>query len=137
MREDHMIAGQTRHFDGSSVFGDETPLSHIQMLNTWTRISKKIDFHDTTLHTLRHSFLTMASNSGIEPKTIQAIAEYAAISITMNRYVHAQIEPIKRAGATLGQKTNSLRTSLEHFRHFCKNYSSFITQTQKRTAETY
>lgn len=99
--------------DESFVFGGETPLSHMQMVNTWIRIGKKIELHGATLHTLRHSFLTMASNSGIEPKTIQALAGHADISITMNRYVHAQMEPIKRAGATLCQKISSLGTRQE------------------------
>lgn len=100
--------------DESYVFGGEKPLSHMQMVNTWNRIAKKVDFHGATLHTLRHSFLTMASNSGIEPKTIQAMAGHADVSITMNRYVHAQMEPIRRAGIKLGQKIASLGTFPEH-----------------------
>ncbi len=100
--------------DMSFVFGEDKPLSHMQMVNMWNRIIKQVDMHGATLHTLRHSFLTMASNSGIEPKTIQALAGHADVSITMNRYVHAQVEPIKRAGVILGEKINSLGTQLEH-----------------------
>lgn len=96
------------------IFGGDKPLSHMQMVNTWARITKKIDMHGATLHSLRHSFLTLASNSGIEPKTIQALAGHADVSITMNRYVHAQVEPIRRAGMILGEKINSLGTFLEY-----------------------
>lgn len=78
------------------------------------RINKRINLHGATPHFLRHTFLTLASNSGIEPKMIQALAGHADISITLNRYVHAQIEPIKRASATLAEKINSLETLLEH-----------------------
>ena len=84
------------------------------MVNTWTQISKKIDLLGVTQHMLHHSFLTMASNSGIEPKIIQALAGHTDISIAMNRYVHVQMELIKRSGATLGQKTNSFGTCPKH-----------------------
>ena len=100
--------------DESFIFGGAQPLTHTQVVNTWNRIKKKINLHGATLHSLRHSFLTMASNSGIEPKTIQALAGHADVSITMNRYVHAQTEPIKRAGVTLGQRISHLGALQEY-----------------------
>ena len=61
-----------------------------QYKNTFTRINKCIDLHNATAHVLRHSLLTLASNSGVEPKMIQALAGHSNVAFTLNQYVHAQ-----------------------------------------------
>ena len=74
---------------------DGEPLSHQQFCNTMIRIGAKIDLHGATLHSLRHTFVTFMNNSGMDIKTIQALAGHASADITLNRYTHIQDAQIK------------------------------------------
>ena len=40
-------------------------------------------------HALRHSFITNLANSGVHPKTAQALARHSTIGLTMDRYTHS------------------------------------------------
>ncbi|MGI6174528.1 MAG: tyrosine-type recombinase/integrase, partial [Christensenellales bacterium] len=67
------------------------------------RIERTIDLHGATAHILRHTYLTLLNNAGIDPKTIQAIGGHADIGTTMNRYVHSQQKQVLSAGETMGK----------------------------------
>jgi integrase len=43
-------------------------------------------------HALRHTFLTNLANSGVHPKTAQALARHSDINLTMSRYTHSLLE---------------------------------------------
>jgi len=53
----------------------------------WTRIAKRAGFDDVTLHTLRHSFASVAGDLGYTEPTIAAMLGHAAGSVT-SRYIH-------------------------------------------------
>lgn len=80
------------------VIGDSAPITRMVYTRMWNRIQKKVNLFGATAHVFRHSYLTLASNAGITPKTIQGIAGHADIMTTMNRYVHAQRDQILDAG---------------------------------------
>jgi len=65
------------------------------------RIGNVIDLHDATAHIFRHTLLTMASNSGIEPKMLQALAGHSNVAFTLDRYVHIQTDQLIRTGEKL------------------------------------
>lgn len=83
------------------IVGGDAPISHTQYIRTWNRIKKAIDLHGASAHIFRHTFLTLLSNAGVSPKTIQVIAGHADISTTMNIYTHGQIEEIQKAGTMI------------------------------------
>ena len=86
------------------LFGDDNkPMSMQQYRNKWTRITKKIDLHGATAHALRHTYLTLANNGGIDPKSLQALAGHSSCSFTMNQYVHAQDDQLLKVGEKISQ----------------------------------
>lgn len=80
------------------IFGGESPITMTTYNNTWRRIRKTIDLHGATAHVFRHSYLTYMAGTETDSKTLQTIAGHSTISMTMNRYVHAQPEKIIDAG---------------------------------------
>ena len=58
--------------------------------------SGKADFH-----ALRHTFLTNLANSGVHPKTAQALARHSTITLTMDRYTHVDSRQRSEAVAKL------------------------------------
>ena len=79
----------------------EEPLTSQQFQNTWTRINGMLDLHGATLHTLRHTFITLAIASGMDVKSVQSIAGHANAAITTDRYAHALMEQKKSAIITM------------------------------------
>lgn len=57
------------------------------MSKDWKRIAKRADFEDATLHTLRHSFASVAGDLHYTEPTIAAMLGHAAGSVT-GRYIH-------------------------------------------------
>ena len=85
------------------VIGDgEKPLTERTFTRMWQRIGKKIDLHGATPHVFRHTYITMAASSGIDVKTLQAIAGHADIKMTMDRYAHKREEKVIEAGQMIG-----------------------------------
>lgn len=88
--------------DGYIIHGRDKNkiLPQCSFVRAWNQIEAQIDLHGATPHILRHTFLTLLAGEGVDPKTIQAIAGHGDISITMNRYVHAQNECLFNAAKT-------------------------------------
>ena len=85
------------------IVGGEKPMTLMKYERSIERIERTIDLHGATAHVLRHTYLTLLSNAGIEPKTIQAICGHADIGTTMNRYVHPQQKQVLHAGEKMGK----------------------------------
>jgi len=86
------------------IIGGEQPISYMAYKRAWERIEKRINLYGATAHVFRHSYLTILSNAGVEPKTIQAIGGHADITTTMNIYVHKQTAQIIDAGRKISGK---------------------------------
>lgn len=80
------------------VVGGDSPYTKMQHRRAWERITKQIDLHGATAHVFRHTFLTILASTGVDVKTLQAIAGHGDIQITMNRYVHPVNDNILKAG---------------------------------------
>ena len=85
--------------DDAFIIGEEQAISHQSFKWRMKRIQNTIDLHGATPHVLRHTYLTYLAATGLDVKTLQAIAGHSDIRTTMNRYVHPQKENIMRAGA--------------------------------------
>jgi integrase/recombinase XerD len=48
-------------------------------------------------HALRHSYITHLINSGVNPKVVQTLARHSTITLTLDRYVHAEQEDLRKA----------------------------------------
>ena len=79
------------------IFGGDSPYTMTMFNNTMKRIRKTIDLHGATAHVMRHSYLTYLAGTGTDGKTLQTIAGHSTVTMTMNKYVHAQPEKIKEA----------------------------------------
>ena len=88
---------------GGFVIGGSAPISEMSFKRTWERISKTIDLHGATPHVFRHTYITMAASSGIDVKTLQAIAGHSDIRMTMDRYAHAMEDKMIAASAQIEQ----------------------------------
>ncbi len=60
-------------------------------------------------HALRHTFITALANSGVHPKTAQALARHSSITLTMDRYTHSLLEGQAEAVAKLPDLTPAER----------------------------
>ena len=52
------------------------------------RLKKRVNLHGATAHVLRHTYLTILASEGVDPKTLQTIADHANIQTTLNIYAH-------------------------------------------------
>ncbi len=84
------------------LIGGDTPWTESTFQRAWERISKTIDLHSATPHVFRHSFLTALNDEGLNPKEIQVIGGHSDVRMTMEIYVHAQQEQVKKAAGKMG-----------------------------------
>ena len=78
------------------IVGGESPLTLSAYRAMWYRITKTIDMHGATPHTLRHSYLTYAVGATTDFKTIQGISGHADVFTLLNRYAHPQNDKIMK-----------------------------------------
>lgn len=74
------------------------PICSATFVRDWREIRKTIDLHGATPHVFRHTFLTLLAATGVDVKTIQAIAGHSSSEITMRVYVHPVNNNIVQAG---------------------------------------
>ena len=48
-------------------------------------------------HALRHAYITHLSMSGVNPKVVQALARHSTITLTLDRYTHAEAPDLRAA----------------------------------------
>ncbi len=52
------------------------------------KIMEELEIKDVHYHTLRHTFATRCIECGFDMKTLSEILGHSSIQVTMNRYVH-------------------------------------------------
>ncbi|MBR2824585.1 MAG: site-specific integrase [Clostridia bacterium] len=100
-------------FDGKKgkgyILGGEKPITLTCFRHAWERITKQIDLHGATLHSLRHTYITLASTE-TDIKTLQGVAGHSTVTMTMDRYAHTQTNKVLE----LGRKMDSIYSSDGH-----------------------
>lgn len=57
----------------------------------------------TTLHSLRHSFITSLNNAGVEPSTIKSLVGHEQGTVTFSVYAHYGVEHLPVSSKALGE----------------------------------
>lgn len=63
----------------------------------YNRLRKKLELSDVTFHGLRHTFATRLIENGVDYKTVSELLGHASVNITLNLYVHPQMEQKRKA----------------------------------------
>ena len=95
-----------RQEKGFIIHDQGEPLSERQYRNRWKAIMKELEsigVERFTAHQLRHSYATIAANSGeIAPKVLQGMLGHANFTTTMNIYAGLDHEKILQSSSDLG-----------------------------------
>ncbi len=99
--ERRLLLGLGRNDGDGWVFtrADETPWEPGAFSLAFARLVKRAKLRHIRFHDLRHSFGTLAIESGVDLKTVSAALGHSTIAMTANTYVHA-IEALHRDAAT-------------------------------------
>lgn len=90
-----------RQLNGFLLGDGVKPLTERRFMRTWQRIGRTINLYGATPHVLRHTYITLAASSGLDIKTLQAIAGHADVQMTLGRYAHKREEKVMEAGALI------------------------------------
>lgn len=64
--------------------------------NRFKSVLKKCGIRSVNFHFLRHTYATVCIENGIDPKTVSELLGHANVNITLNRYVHSNLELKKK-----------------------------------------
>lgn len=95
-----------RKQSGFIINSDGNPLSERQYMNRWNAIMKELKANGLeerfTAHQLRHTYATVAANSGnIPPKVLQGMLGHANFQTTMNIYAGLDSEKVRQSSQDL------------------------------------
>ena len=92
-----LVAGEEWN-DNDLVFCTElgTPYELRNLNRVLHRTLKKAGLHTMGAHSLRHSFATRAVEAGMDIRTLSEILEHTQVSLTMQLYVHSNMETKKK-----------------------------------------
>jgi integrase len=102
--------------DATAIFVGKNGKAFSALHRGWSRIAQQARLEDVTLHTLRHSFATVANSMGLSDAAIAGLLGHARTSITA-RYAHNVDDVLLAAAdrvagaisrAMAGEKTASL-----------------------------
>lgn len=82
--------------------GDSEPTEPRTYRDYYNRLRDKLGISNVTFHGLRHTFATRLIESGADYKTVSELLGHASVSITLNLYVHPQMEQKRKAVELLG-----------------------------------
>lgn len=94
------------------VLGGDKPYTQSKFSRAWERIKNKINLYGATPHILRHTYLSALAASGVDPKTIQAIAGHADFSFTFNKYIHSNEDNVQEASSQFSDHIKKLTQKL-------------------------
>jgi len=98
-----------RQESGFIIHADGEPLTERQYMNRWNAIMKRLEAEGIeerfTAHQLRHTYATVAANSGnIPPKVLQGMLGHANFQTTMNIYAGLDTEKVRESSQNLSEE---------------------------------
>lgn len=91
------------------IFNNRTtgkPITVSVMRRTYERLRRLTGFNNLTNHVCRHSFATRLVENGADPKAISSLLGHTSVAFTLDRYVTAQPEYLRRHIELLSPATN-------------------------------
>ena len=80
------------------ITGDYEKRVNPDSLSRWWRENRsRLGVPDTTLHELRHSFLSIAAQQGVHPSVMQKLAGHNSPKITLDIYTHVNMDQQREA----------------------------------------
>lgn len=76
--------------------GSCKPVEPRTMQNRFRSVLKKCRVRDVNFHVLRHTYATVCIENGFDAKTVSELLGHASVNITLNRYVHSDLEIKKK-----------------------------------------
>ncbi|GAB6181714.1 tyrosine-type recombinase/integrase [Desulfotomaculum defluvii] len=92
---------------------DGDPVNPKNLSHRIENLAKKAGFPGINLHSLRHTWATLALESGIHPKVVQAILGHSNISITMDIYSHVLPVMFTEASNIVAQTISGINSKQE------------------------
>lgn len=91
----------------------------VALSKQWSSLASNIGLQGTQgrrmgLHDLRHTFVSLQTNAGIDPKTVAEQAGHSDTSVTMDIYAAATTESKRRAAAAVGDALRAARDMQTH-----------------------
>lgn len=82
--------------NGFIMSNTSRPIEPRTIQNRFKSVIKKCGIRSVNFHLLRHTYATVCIENGIDPKTVSELLGHASVNITLNRYVHSNIELKKK-----------------------------------------
>lgn len=100
--------------DTDFIVSGSEPMTQKMYENAWQhtikrRILEVTGLANVTAHQLRHTYITYLESTGIDPKTLSAIAGHSDVAFTLKRYVSVQPEKILEAGQKIESVFDGLK----------------------------
>lgn len=73
---------------------------------SFSRLLKKLNIKHYGIHSLRHTFATRLLENGVDIKTISELMGHSSPTVTLNRYVHTNMDNKRIALQKLNKKNN-------------------------------
>ena len=87
-------ANTTEH--GYLLSGTDKPIEPRTMQNRFKAVLKECGVRNANFHLLRHTYATVCIENGLDAKTVSELLGHSSVQITLNRYVHSNIDTKKR-----------------------------------------
>lgn len=82
--------------NGYLLSGTSKPVEPRTMQNRFKSVLKQCGLRNVNFHLLRHTYATVCIENGFDAKTVSEMLGHSSVQITLNRYMHSNIEMKKR-----------------------------------------
>lgn len=82
--------------NGYLLTGTSKPVEPRTIQNRFKSVLKQCGVREANFHLLRHTYATVCIENGFDAKTVSELLGHSSVQITLNRYMHSDIEIKKR-----------------------------------------
>ncbi len=86
---------------GYLLSGTSKPIEPRTMQNRLKVVLKECGIREVNFHLLRHTYATVCIENGVDAKTVSELLGHSSVQITLNRYMHSNMEMKRRCVANL------------------------------------
>ena len=87
--------------NGYLLSGTSKPVEPRTMQNRFKSVLKQCGLRNVNFHLLRHTYATVCIENGFDAKTVSELLGHSSVQITLNRYMHSNMEMKRRCVASL------------------------------------